>query len=270
MRLWLFGCVALGLLWGQARGADQPATTTVTPPAREKFQLYLLIGQSNMAGRGAVEAEDQKPHPRVLTFTKDKTWAPAVDPLHSDKATAGVGLGSSFARAMAEANPNVTIGLIPCAVGGTPLVRWQKEGDLWQQAVERAKLAMRDGTLRGVLWHQGEADSAQLMTAETYAARLSQMVRDLRVELGTPDVPFVAGRLGEFLLDPRPDGRRSHWRIVNEQLDQLPKLVARTAVVDSAGLKHKGDDVHFDSPSLRTFGRRYADAMLKLQATPAQ
>ncbi len=36
-------------------------------------------------------------------------------------------------------------------------------------------------------------------------------------------------------------------------------------VVDSAGLKHKGDGVHFDTPSLREFGVRYATAMKGLQ-----
>lgn len=235
-------------------------------PSREKFQLFLLIGQSNMAGRGQIEDVDRVVHPRVLMFTKDKTWAPALDPLHFDKPIAGVGLGSTFGRVLADSDPSVTIGLIPCAVGGTPLVRWQKGGDLWQQAIERAKLAMRDGTLRGVLWHQGEADSAKAETAESYAARLSQMVRDLRVELESPHVPFVAGKLGEFLKETRADGTKSLWRTVNAQIEQLPQLVEHAAVVESTGLQHKGDDVHFDSASLRTFGRRYAEAWRKLQS----
>ncbi|MBL8830679.1 MAG: sialate O-acetylesterase [Planctomycetaceae bacterium] len=248
--------------------ADQP--TKVTKPERSSFHLYLLIGQSNMAGRGPVEEQDKTPHPRVLTFTRDHEWAPAVDPLHSDKPTAGVGLGSTFGRVMAEANPQVTIGLIPCAVGGTPLSRWQKGGDLWKQAIERAKLAMQDGTLRGVLWHQGEADSGKLETAESYTERLSQMVRDLRIELQTPQVPFVAGHLGLFLKRERAEGAKSYWPLVNSQLDQLPHLVPGTAVVPSTDLQHKGDDVHFDSASLRTFGRRYAEAMQKLQAAASK
>ncbi len=261
----LVGIVVLSLT---GASADEPKQ--VAKPERSKFHLYLLIGQSNMAGRGAVEEQDKTPHPRVLTFTREHTWAPAIDPLHSDKVTAGVGLGSTFGRVMAEAHPQVTIGLIPCAVGGTPLSRWQKGGDLWKQAIERAKLAMQDGKLRGVLWHQGEADSAKLETAESYAERLSQMVRDLRSELQAPQVPFVAGKLGLFLKHERAEGAKSYWPVVNEQLDRLPKLAPVTAVVSSDGLQHKGDDVHFDSASLRTLGRRYAEAMQKLQATPVQ
>ena len=135
------------------------AAEPVKLPAKEKLHLYLLIGQSNMAGRGVVEEQDKQSHPRVLKFTKENSWATATDPLHFDKPTiAGVGLGSSFGRALAEANPDATIGLIPCAVGGTPLSRWSKGGDLYAQALERARLALKDGVLKGILWHQGEGD----------------------------------------------------------------------------------------------------------------
>ncbi len=131
------------------------AADPVTPPAKEKFHLYLLIGQSNMAGRGAIEDQDKEPPPRVLKFTKEKQWAAAPEPLHFDKPIAGVGLGTTFGRVLAEADESITIGLIPSAVGGTPLKRWQKDGDLYKQAVERAQAAMKEGTLKGILWHQG-------------------------------------------------------------------------------------------------------------------
>lgn len=241
-----------------------------TPPAKESFHLYLLIGQSNMAGRGVIEEQDRQPHPRVLKFTAENTWVPATDPLHFDKpAIAGVGLGSSFGRAMAEAQPGVVIGLVPCAVGGTPLARWQKGKDLYEQAMVRIQAALKDGTLKGILWHQGEGDSANLEDAETYAARLAQMVHDLREDLASPEVPFVAGKLGEFLTDTK-NGAPSHWRTVNAQLAKLPELVPQSAVVESTGLKHKGDLVHFDAPSLREFGQRYAKAIRKLSAPSAK
>lgn len=256
----LLGLLALTLCAGAF------ATEPVKLPAKEKFHLYLLVGQSNMAGRGALADQDKVAHPRVLKFAKENAWAPGTDPLHFDKPIAGVGLGSSFGRAMAEANQDVTIGLIPCAVGGTPLARWSKGGDLYQQALERAKIALKDGTLKGILWHQGESDSGNERTAASYGERLAKMVKDLRADLGAGEVPFVAGRLGEFLKRADKDGKPSHWPLVNEQIAGLPKAVSSSASVDSTGLKHKGDEVHFDSPSLREFGQRYAEAMKKLQA----
>jgi arylsulfatase A-like enzyme len=242
--------------------AAEPA---VKLPAKEKFHLYLLIGQSNMAGRGAVEEQDKVPHPRVLMFTKERAWAPALDPLHFDKPIAGVGLGSAFGRAMAEADSEATIGLIPCAVGGTPLSRWEKGKDLYKQAVERAQAAQADGTLKGILWHQGEGDSGQEETAKTYGERLGGMIGALRTELGAGDVPFVAGQLGEFLAKTTREGKPSFWPLVNEQIDALPSRVKNVGVASSAGLKHKGDGVHFDSAGLREFGRRYAAVLQTLR-----
>jgi hypothetical protein len=254
LALGLFPCLG-------AIAADAPKL-----PAKEKLHLYLLIGQSNMAGRGVMDEAAKQAHPRVLKFTKENSWAPATDPLHFDKPIAGVGLGSSFARAMAEANPDATIGLIPCAVGGTPLSRWVKGGDLYAQALERARLALKDGTLKGILWHQGEADSGNEKLASTYAERLAQMVKDLRAELGAGDVPFVAGKLGEFLKREDKDGKPALWPKVNEQIGAVAKTIPRSAAVESAGLQHKGDGVHFDTAALREFGKRYAEAMRKLQA----
>lgn len=231
----------------------------------QKLHLYLLIGQSNMAGRGEVEDQDRKVHPRVFTFTKDNKWVPAIDPLHFDKPIAGVSLGSTFGRVIADADDSIRVGLIPCAVGGTPLKRWQKGGDLWNQAVARTKAAQQDGTLRGILWHQGESDAGSKETAENYGQRLAEMVLDLRKELATPNVPFVAGTLGDFLAEETKSGEPAHWKVVNKQIQAAAKDVPQMAVADAKGLKAMRDNVHFDAASLREFGRRYATAIQELQ-----
>src|SRR5687767_14018933 len=90
---WLVALVVLGSLSVDGARAAEPVTGgvqgTLVTRAKGKFHLYLLIGQSNMAGRGAVEEADKKPLPRVFMFTKEKAWAPAVDPQHFDKPIAG-------------------------------------------------------------------------------------------------------------------------------------------------------------------------------------
>src|SRR5687767_12953069 len=112
-----------------AAPATRPAAVTL--PDKSHLHLFLMMGQSNMAGRGAVGEEDRTPQPRVLVFTADERWEPAVEPITRDrKSGLGVGPGLAFGKAMAERDPAVTIGLIPCAVGGTPLSRWEKGGDL--------------------------------------------------------------------------------------------------------------------------------------------
>ncbi len=246
--------------------ASSGETNPVKLPSKQSFQLYLMIGQSNMSGRGKVGEEDKTPHPRVLMFTTNAVWQPAVEPVTHDRQPKmlGVGPGLAFGKAVAEKYPDATIGLIPCSLGGTPLSRWQKGGDLYSNAVHRAKLAMKEGTLKGVIWHQGESDSGK-GKAETYGERLQQMIRDLRTDLNTPELPFVAGQLGEFLYTRKTNNvPGSH--IVNAAISELPTKMPHTGFVSSHGLTHKGDELHFDAASQREMGKRFAAEMIKLQS----
>jgi hypothetical protein len=165
-----------------------------------------------------------------------------------------------------DADPSASIGLIPAAVGSTSLDEWSPDGKLYADAVRRTKAAMASGRLRGILWHQGESDSGMEEKAKNYRERWAQMIQALRKDLGAPNVPVLVGELGEFLYtrekDPSPFAR-----MVNEQLATIPLGIPNTAFVSSAGLLHKGDQLHFDSSSQRELGRRYALAYLSLDPT---
>ncbi len=89
-----------------------------------QYHLYLLIGQSNMAGRGELDEESRQAHPRVFMLNREGVWVPATDPVHFDKSIAGVGPALSFGKAMAMASPRAKIGLVPGAVGGTSITLW--------------------------------------------------------------------------------------------------------------------------------------------------
>ena len=227
------------------------------------LELFLLVGQSNMAGRGIVEAADREPIPGVYALNKELAWTPAIDPVHFDKPYAGAGLGRWFAKTLKAANPSASIGLIPCAAGGTSLNEWAPEGKLYADAVRRAREAMKSGRLRGILWHQGESDTGDEALARSYRERWTRFVEALRRDLNAAEVPAMVGQLGEFTYKDR-GGAMIFAPLVDEQLATIPLHVPRTAFVSSAGLKHKGDKVHFDSASLREFGRRYALAYMSL------
>jgi hypothetical protein len=200
-------------------------------------------------------------------LNKAGKWAPAADPLHFDKpGMVGVGLGKTLGTVVAEKDSEITIGLIPCAHGGSPISVWQPgryykptRGHPWDDAIKRAKLAMKAGTLKGILWHQGESDSKQGL-AEIYEKKLHDLVSRFRRELDAPQVPFIAGQMGIFKERP--------WSEAKKRVDQvhreLPKKLKQAGFVDAKGLDHKGDKVHFDASSYREFGRRYADVFFKL------
>lgn len=235
------------------------------PPVREKLHLYLLMGQSNMAGRDRSKLAGQVDNPRVLAFSQEGKWSVARDPLHQKdgRIEPGAGPGISFANAMAKAQPGVTIGLIPCAVGGTPLKRWVKGGDLYQRAIERAKAAEKDGVIMGVLWHQGESDSGKEELAVSYEKRLSGMIADLRGDLGKPELPVVVGEIGGFLdLKKNP-----YAETVRAALKRIPAEVPRTGFASSEGLGDKGDKLHFSADAAKTLGERYAEVMLSTGKT---
>lgn len=238
----------------------------VTPPAKDQFWLFLLVGQSNMAGRGVVEDQDKTPHPRVLMLGKEGRWVPATDPMHFDKPTAGVGLGKTFAQIVAQAKPGVTIGLIPCAVGGSPIDTWKPgvfypptKSHPWDDMVKRVETALPKGTLKGILWHQGESDSRPEL-APAYEAKLHDLVKRLRELVKAPQVPFIAGQMGKFDGVPwTPEAV-----VVDQAHQDLARKVPHTAFVSADGLQHKGDKIHFDSASFRELGKRYAEAYLKM------
>jgi hypothetical protein len=245
-------------------------TPTPVPPTKEAFHLFLLVGQSNMAGRGKVDPQDRLPTAGVLMLDKARTWVPAVDPMHFDKPIAGVGLGRAFAARIAEANPGATIGLIPAAAGGSPIDTWQPGGyhdqtksHPWDDAIARARVALQAGTLKAILWHQGESDATPAL-APAYETKLHALIARFRTTLDAPDVPFIVGQLGQFTDAPWDDARRT----VDAAHRALPGQVRRTAFVSSDGLVHTGDKVHFDSVSLRELGRRYADAYATFNARP--
>lgn len=215
------------------------------------MKLFLLIGQSNMAGRGKIEEQDKVTNPDIFMLTKDLKWVIAKDPVHFDKGAAGVGLCSEFARDVFKADPKSPIGLIPCAMGGSSLDQWQPGKPLYVTAISRAKEAMKQGSLAGILWHQGESD-AKPESIATYPARFETMITQLRKDLGAENVPVL---IGEII-----PGHGNH-DAVNVALAETAKKTPNAALVSSADLGKK--QLHYDSADYRALGKRYAEVFLK-------
>lgn len=263
--LYVLCLVAWGLLGGLS--AAQNA-------AEQDYHLFLLVGQSNMAGRGplapqsATESPELLTHPRVKMLDRAGQWQPARDPLHFDKPKAvGVGPGLSFAMAYAEAHPQATVGLIPCAVGGSPIDAWQPgayypptNSHPYDDALARTHIAQRSGTLQGILWHQGESD-AKPELSEAYAGKLAELIARFRHELGAVEVPFLVGQMGQFSERPW-DADKIRVDLAHRQADRTS---ARVAFVSSDGLGHLGDEIHFSTEAARELGRRYYAAWQALQ-----
>ncbi len=224
-----------------------------------KLQLFLLIGQSNMAGRAAIEDQDKDSLKRVFLFTgiPGHEWEKAANPLNKystvrkELAMQKLGPGYTFAKKMAEALPRKQIGLVVNAKGGTAISEWMPGTTLYNEAVNRAKMAMKYGTLRGIVWHQGESDVAK---SEIYPEKIAQLIQSLRADLGIPELPFVAGQLSEA---------RPERAVFNKMILHLPESVPNTGIATTEGTATI-DSTHFNSKSQRLLGERYAAEMIKL------
>ena len=231
------------------------------------YDIYLLAGQSNMAGRGRMSEAPVISTANVLKFDTNDTWTAATEPVHWDGGRGGFGPGLAFGRAMADASPGRTVALVPCAVGGSALAQWMPGKIHYTNAVARVRKAMRDGTLKGIIWHQGEADSWRATSSESYGGRLATMVRTLRKDLGAPDVPFVAGEVSQIYAKwILHRGGTSFVDTVNAQMRTAISRLPPSGYVTVEGLtRGPRDMVHFDPPSAAALGRRYAEEMGRLQ-----
>ena len=216
---------------------------------------FLLIGQSNMAGRGFV-AEVPAIENEKIKVLRNGRWWPMYRPVNPDRKTAGVNLAETFVDDYSKAHPDVEVGIIPCADGGTCLDQWQVGSLLYDNAVNVARLAMRTSTIAGVLWHQGESD-CEGGRAPLYRKKFEVIMAALRKDLGLEDVPFLLGGLGDFLADFPPAGRFGNYVHINAQLQEIAKANPMTGFVSAEGLGSNPDLMHFSAEALFEFGHRY-------------
>ena len=213
---------------------------------------FLLIGQSNMAGRGFLNEAPEIDTSRIFTLRNGR-WQPMFRPINPDRSFSGTSLAESFAEAYAK-KYNVDVGLICCADGGTKLNQWEKGSILFENAVNQAKLAKRTSVIKGILWHQGESDCA-LEFRTTYEERLKVFIKDLREATDLYDIPFIVGGLGDFLS--LYNETMKNYFYINEALQSVANADGTIGFVSAEGLDANPDNLHFSAKSLYEFGLRY-------------
>jgi hypothetical protein len=259
----------------------QPVPTAGPDP---NFLIFLLIGQSNMEGAPASEPQDRGTNPRVKVLAlRDcpqrnqvhDQWYVAAPSLHTCGNT--LGPGDYFAKTLADALPNASIGLVPDAIAGVDIDIFRKgivsarrnefslppdnqRNSAYETVIERARLAQQVGVIRGILFHQGESDAATGALQQAWPGKVQELVQDIRTDLGldSADVPFLAGEL----LANGPPQNGCCGSAMNPKINSLPGLIPNALVVPGAGLGVRTDGLHYDVVGQREFGRRYGQIML--------
>lgn len=244
-----------------------------------------------MAGRGAAAPEDLTPIEGVKFLARDFTWREAVEPITKDRPfvgtfgpngekrtspdpwdtvlpgdgdrVIGVGPGRTFARLLRESCPDCEVGIIPAAIGGTPVSAWLPGGTdpadqsyhPYDKAIEFARFAMQEGEIVAILWHQGEGD-ANLGTPD-YLEKLRTVIENFRRDLSlSPQVPFIMGTLASFYGDVYPTITAGLAK-VDSAMAAIAADTDYTGVVSTKDLSHRGDNLHFSGEAQHTLGERY-------------
>ena len=226
------------------------------------IESFLLIGQSNMAGRGIIN--EVKPiQNRHIYLIKNGMWRPWFLPIHWDDPTAGTCLAEAFADAYQKDHPEIDVGLIPCAEGGTCLDQWLPGTPLFESAVFQAKQAQLSSVIKGILWHQGEADCKE-DRFPLYEEKCTYILQSIRDSLNLNHVPLLVGGLGDFLSKCELDNALKNYTHVNNALKAISNKIPNVGFVPADDLAANPDNLHFCAKALREFGDRYYDMFKQL------
>jgi hypothetical protein len=252
-----------------------------------KFHIYLCFGQSNMEAGARPEAQDKEVDPRfqmlaavdMPKFNRTKGhWYPATPPLNRQENN--MGPVDFFGRTMVANMPaDYRVGVINVSVAGAKIELWQKDvytnylfgeaaewmrnmckqydNNPYQRLVDMAKIAQKDGVIRGVLLHQGESNPNDQQWCNKVKGIYDNLVKELN--LNPKEVPFLAGE-----LKSREEGGVCAG-FNTAVLANLPNVLPNSYIISSKGCKGARDQFHFAMPGMRELGRRYAVQMLKLE-----
>ena len=255
------------------------------------FHVYLCFGQSNMEGQGTIEAQDQTVDSRfqimqavACTGNPAGKWRTATPPLA--RCNTNLGPADYFGREMVKNLPsNIKVGIVLVAVAGCKIelfdktnyasyangeAQWMKNiiaeygGNPYGKLVEFAKLAQKDGVIKGILMHQGESNTGDQAWPNKVKGVYTNLLTDLG--LSASNVPFLSGQV----VDAAQGGASAS---MNSIINALPNTIPTAHVISSAGCTDVSDNLHFTSAGYRLLGTRFATKMLSLLppscATPA-
>lgn len=240
----------------------------------KEYDVYLMIGQSNMAGRGEFVARDTvQPLEGVWLLDSAGNEERALPPLNKystirkDIKLQGYNPAINFSE-LIHRRTGRKILLVVNARGGSAIGHWMPSDKhrFHDEAIRRTREALAYGDLKGIVWHQGETD-IQKFTPD-YVGKFDTMITALRDSLGQGDVPVVVGQVGQWGWAPAEDIRAFNDSVV----PAIARRVKNCSFVNSDGLarryKDNERDPHFGRKAQIELGRRYADAMTELSGSP--
>ena len=250
----------------------------------KKFYVYLCIGQSNMEGHAKFEPQDTIVNKRFQVLEavdcdnlnrKKGQWYTAVPPL--SRCTTGLTPADYFGREMIANLPeDVKVGVINVAVGGCKIELFDKDnyesyvstspdwlksmvaqydGNPYARLVEMAKIAQKDGVIKGILLHQGESNTNDTLWTKKVKVVYDNLLKDLNLK--AESTPLLAGEVVHA-------DQGGICASMNKIIATLPETIPNSHVISSSGCPDVADNLHFSAEGYRMLGKRYAAKMLEI------
>lgn len=103
-------------------------------------------------------------------------------------------LAQQFAMQLRAAHPNLPVGIIQTAWGGTPIRNHVKGGDIYANHIA----PLEGFHVAGVLWYQGCDDSMNEATALAYESQMTSLINQYRAVFDQDDLPFLYVQLARW------------------------------------------------------------------------
>jgi len=250
------------------------------------FWIFLCFGQSNMEGFPGIQPQDQTNVDNrfqvlaAVDFPKmgrrKGHWYPGVPPLC--RPSTGLCPADYFGRTMVANVPkNIRVGVVIVAVAGCKIELFEQTnnpaddsnapalkknrnqaygGNPYRYLVAMAKLAQRDGVIKGILLHQGESNMNDQEWPNKVKGVYDNLMKDLNLQ--AEPVPLLAGEVVNA-------DQQGACASMNRIIDGLPKTIPNSYVISSAGCAAiPPDHLHFTPAGYRELGTRYAEKMLSV------
>ncbi|MEM1354120.1 MAG: sialate O-acetylesterase [Planctomycetota bacterium] len=251
------------------------AAATVSRAFAEDYKVFLLGGQSNMAGRGL--ASDLPTSPVNLQQAQTDVRFYEGGSLRDLAPGTRFGPEITFGRQIADALPDENIVLIKYAVGGTSLdIDWDPstgpQYDAFTDTVTNgldALIGQGDTyQIAGMLWTQGERDARTDRTTAQYQSDLTEFVAAIRGAYGA-DLPFFLSRLSNRQRSASDAARWDAIRTAQTQFAAGDPDAYLIDTDDSAFSVINGEIIHFDADGQMAIGQAFAESYLQNVPEPS-
>ena len=249
------------------------------------FLIFLCFGQSNMEGFPGIEEQDKNGVDNrfkvlaAVDFPKQQRtkgdWYPAIPPLC--RPSAGLGPADYFGRTLvSNLPPEIKVGVVNVSVAGCKIELFQQDkfqayaatapswmtniiagygSNPYEHLVAMAKLAQKDGVIKGMLLHQGESNTNDKQWPDKVKGIYDSLLQDLTLK--PEEVPLLAGGLV-------PEDQEGACASMNKIIADLPRTIPTAHFVSSEGCAGRPDHLHFTPAGYRELGTRYGLKMLSI------